>query len=130
MEMEKLKMAKVKLSARSITCKDENGKICGIVRNITRFNDLQSNKKQSYWKIIKNAGLWGNSESDKVYISSDGEIYYMFDVLPLKEYEKLFEKFSLKLEFKGEKEEYNKRKQIAENAAKFVTVIPCYILKF
>lgn len=124
MKIEELRNQKVKISARSITCKDENGKTKGIVTGAEKFRNLQPNRAIDYFKQIKSAGLWGNGESDNIYIY-EGKIYYLFNLKPIETYEKYF---SGKPGFETETERYNQRKQLAENAAKIGTVIPCYIL--
>jgi hypothetical protein len=124
MRIEELKNQYVKISDRSITCKDENGKTKGIVTNAVKFGKLQPNKQIDYFKQIRAAGLWGNGESEKVYII-DGKIYYLFNLKPLEFYEKYF---AGKPGFESETERYNQRKKMAEEAAKIGTVIPCYIL--
>ena len=50
---------KVKISKGSITIKTEDGKTCGVVRNIVSLYDMQANKQMDYYKKIKQAGLHG-----------------------------------------------------------------------
>lgn len=124
MKIEELKNQKVKISSRSITCKDENGKTKGVVSGAVRFKDLQPNKAINYFNQIKSAGLWGNGEIDNVYIS-EGKIYYFFNLRPIEVYENVFVGES---GCESEKEKYIQRKQLAENASKIGIVIPVYIL--
>ena len=49
----------VKISKCSITIKTEDGKTCGVVRNIASLYDMQANKQMDYYKKIKQAGLHG-----------------------------------------------------------------------
>ena len=49
----------VKISKGSITIKTEDGKTCGVVRNIVSLYDMQANKQMDYYKKIKQAGLHG-----------------------------------------------------------------------
>lgn len=49
----------VKISKNSITIKDDNGKTCGIVRNICSLYDMQPNTQFEYFKKIKQTGLHG-----------------------------------------------------------------------
>lgn len=107
MRIEELKNQKVKISARSITCKDDSGKTNGIVTGVEKFGNLQPNRAIDYFKQIKSAGLWGNGESDNVYIY-EGKIYYLFDLRPMETYEKYF---AGKSGFESEAERYNHRKQ-------------------
>jgi hypothetical protein len=47
----------VKISKCSITIKNEQGKTCGVVRDITSLYDLQSNKQMEYYKRVKDLGI-------------------------------------------------------------------------
>ena len=60
MEIMDIKNQYVKLSKGSITVKDDNGKTKGLVKGLTRFLDLQANKKTDYSKLLRNSGVWGN----------------------------------------------------------------------
>lgn len=64
----------VKISKASITIKNEEGKTCGVVRNITSLYDLQANKQMEYYRIVRNLGLHGKV-SIRDCIISDGIIY-------------------------------------------------------
>ena len=64
----------VKISKGSITIKTENGKTCGVVRNIVSLYDMQTNKQMDYYKKIKQAGLHGKI-SIKDCIIVDGTMY-------------------------------------------------------
>lgn len=64
----------VKISKSSITIKNENGKTCGIVRNIVSLYDLQANKQFEYYKKLKESGLHGKI-SIKNCIIKDGVVY-------------------------------------------------------
>lgn len=64
----------VKISKGSITIKGEDGKTCGVIRNITSLYDLQANKQMDYYKKIKQAGLHGKI-SIKDCIIVDGIMY-------------------------------------------------------
>lgn len=64
----------VKISKNSITIKDENGKTCGVVRNITSLYDLQANKQMEYYQKLRKTGLHGKI-SIKDCIISDGIMY-------------------------------------------------------
>ena len=64
----------VKISKGSITIKTENGKTCGVVRNIVSLYDMQANKQMDYYKKIKQAGLHGKI-SIKDCIIADGTMY-------------------------------------------------------
>ena len=64
----------VKISKCSITIKTEDGKTCGVVRNIVSLYDMQANKQMDYYKKIKQAGLHGKI-SIKDCIIEDGTMY-------------------------------------------------------
>lgn len=64
----------VKISKASITIKNEEGKTCGVIRNITNLYDLQANKQMEYYRVIRNLGLHGKI-SIKDCIISDGIMY-------------------------------------------------------
>ena len=64
----------VKISKCSITIKTEDGKTCGVVRNIVSLYDMQANKQMDYYKKIKQAGLHGKI-SIKDCIIADGTMY-------------------------------------------------------
>ena len=64
----------VKISKGSITIKTEDGKTCGVVRNIVSLYDMQANKQMDYYKKIKQAGLHGKI-SIKDCIIEDGTMY-------------------------------------------------------
>ena len=65
---------KVKISKGSITIKSEDGKTCGIVRNIISLYDLQSNKQMDYYSTLRELGLHGKI-SIKNCIIKDDKIY-------------------------------------------------------
>ena len=70
---------KVKISKGSITIKTEDGKTCGVVRNIVSLYDMQANKQMDYHKKIKQAGLHGKI-SIKDCIIADGTMYVFRNV--------------------------------------------------
>ena len=69
----------VKISKGSITIKTEDGKTCGVVRNIVSLYDMQANKQMDYYKKIKQAGLHGKI-SIKDCIIADGIMYVMRNI--------------------------------------------------
>lgn len=116
MEIMDIKNQYVKLSKGSITVKGENGKTKGIVRGITRFLDLQANKKFDYFKLLRSSGVWGNNkiDMDNCYIL-DGTVYLIRNMNSYKYYTE------------EEKEKYDTMYQNIENYG--VIVIPCYFVK-
>ena len=65
---------KVKISKGSITIKTEDGKTCGVVRNIVSLYDMQANKQMEYYQKIRKLGLHGKI-SIKDCIIADGAMY-------------------------------------------------------
>jgi len=72
--------ASIKIGKTSITVKDENGKTCGIVRNIQTWETLSPNQQFNYFPIIAKAGLWGNTQINGLMknIVIDGKQIYLF----------------------------------------------------
>ena len=50
----------VRISKCSITIKSDDGKTCGVVRDIRKFKDIQPNKTLDYFHILRKCGAWGN----------------------------------------------------------------------
>lgn len=66
----------VKISKCSITIKADDGKTCGVVRNIRKFKDIQPNKASRYFHLLRKCGVWGNRNFDvDSCIEKDGELY-------------------------------------------------------
>lgn len=109
----------VKISKASITIKNEEGKTCGVVRNIISLYDLQANKQIDYYKMIKNLGLHGKIDI-KDCIISDGAIYVFRNIKS-----KLFhEKYGYMDDNEKQKaEEQESIFNIIKNAG--ITVIDC-----
>lgn len=116
MEIMDIKNQYVKLSKGSITVKGENGKTKGLVRGLTRFLDLQTNKRIDYFKLLRNSGVWGNKkiDMDNCYIL-DGIVYLIRNMNSYKYYTG------------EEKEKYD---TMYQNIASYgIMVIPCYFVK-
>lgn len=43
----------IKLSAHSITLKNEDGKTIGIVRNIVPYTELRTSEQMKYWRKLR-----------------------------------------------------------------------------
>lgn len=65
---------RVKINKNSITIKSDDGKTCGVVRNITSLYDLQANKQMEYYRTLRKLGLHGKI-SIKDCIIADGTMY-------------------------------------------------------
>ena len=54
----------IKIGKTSITIKDkETGKTKGIVKNISKFKNIQPNQQMKYFKQLKELNVWGNNNS-------------------------------------------------------------------
>lgn len=96
MTMQELQGKRVKLSRSTVTAKDENGKTCGMVRNLERFTDMTPKRKFELKKAVDS--LWGNKcglPLDRLYF--DGrQGYYIFCAGYVPDYE--MEKYNAKME--------------------------------
>lgn len=116
----------IKISPNSITVKRNDGKTCGVVRNVCKFKNLQPNKQIDYSFALKKAGVW-NSGIDGLMdsvIITDNQLYYLHNLKPIETYNKIFKDVP---GWESEAEYAEKRIKIAENMKEFATVIPCYI---
>lgn len=114
----------IKLSAHSITLKDEDGKTIGIVRNIVPYTELRTSEQMKYWRKLREYSML-DPECLKRLIMHDGELYYLHNLKPLEFYEKYCQG---REGFECERDYYEKRKAFADKIVEIATVIPCYIL--
>ena len=67
----------VKLSKGSITVLNDNDKTCGVVRNLTKWKDIQANKQIILRNKIKS--VWGKNNfgvsMERVYFDLDNNAY-------------------------------------------------------
>lgn len=77
----------VKISICSITIKSEEGKTCGVVRNIISLYDLQPNMQMDYYNELRKMGLHGKI-SLKNCIIKDNEMYVFRNIKSKMFYEK------------------------------------------
>lgn len=112
---------RIKISANSITVKDEAGKTRGVVRGIRQFKNCRLNQQMEIWKKAKGAGA-----DLKNIINAEGKWWYINDLKWESDYFKYFE---------GRDENMDKKYQdrrniydalVNENA---IEVIDCYILR-
>lgn len=91
MEILSIEGKNIKLNKSSITCKDENGKTCGVVTGITSFCDLQANKQILFTRALRSSGLWGSKYNlMKNVVFCDNKLYHIASIKKLefcKEYE-------------------------------------------
>lgn len=79
----------IKISKGSITIKDDNGKTCGVVRNIWKFKDIQPNKQIDYFHVLRDVGAWGNRKFDvNTCIVKDGKMYVFRNMKTIQFHEK------------------------------------------
>lgn len=127
MEIEDIKNKRVKVSARSITVKNENDKTCGVIRNVVNFKDLPKNQQFEWFKVVKACSIWGHENLLSRFLICDGKAYFLFDTKPDDTYEKFY-KDKEWYRHEDYQSDLKKRKQIAETISEYATVIPCYIL--
>lgn len=77
----------VKISKGSITIKADDGKTCGIVRNITSLYDLQANKQMEFYSRLRKLDV-GRKISIKNIIIKDGEMFVFRSIKSKFHYEK------------------------------------------
>lgn len=111
---------KVKISKGSITIKNDEGKTCGVVRNIVSLYNLQPNRQMDYYRKLRSVGLYGKI-SIKDCIVSDGTMY-IFRNINSKLYHEKYGYFDDREKQKAEEQEsyYNMAK---ENG---IEVIECF----
>nr|DAG72207.1 MAG TPA: hypothetical protein [Caudoviricetes sp.] len=128
MKIQELENKKVKIGKTSVTVKGDNGKTCGIVREIFTFKNLQPNKQIDFCAQIRKAGLMSGGLLDRVIVDGD-KIYFLFDLKPIKFYND-FEKRAKAAgaDFSSEQKHHNELLKIKEQAqANGITVIDCFI---
>lgn len=80
---------KVKISKNSITVKNNNGKTCGVVRDVWKFKDIQPNKQIDYFHMLQKVGAWGNKNFDiNTCIVKDGKMYVFRNMQTIQFHEK------------------------------------------
>lgn len=126
MNMKDIINQRIKIGKTSITVKDDNNKTRGIVRNISRFADLQPNKAFELFQTVKAAGLWGcGDDTIQRVIYADGQLYYLHNLRDDDSYNRYFA--DNPEEWPQETAKFLHRQALMEQAAKYVAVIPCYI---
>lgn len=112
----------IKIGETSITIKNkETGKTKGIVKNITKFKDIQPNKQIDYFKRLKELNLWRNRivNMNNVLIQ-DGEII-VFRNMRSSDFYKQYGFVD-----NTEKEKHEKENAFYEELSKKIQVIHCY----
>lgn len=106
----------VRFSAHSLTAVGDDGKTCGIVRNVSRVCDLPPRIMADIWPAVKRSGVWGTTYGRRlVYVS--GVVYYLHDLHGLETLRKCDPDCAAKLDGYAD-----------AAAAAGVVVIPCDII--
>lgn len=112
----------IKIGKTSITIKDkETGKTKGIVKNISKFKNIQPNQQMKYFKQLKELNVWGNNNinMDRVLIQ-DGNIIVFRNMRTVEFYEKYG------FINNTEKEKHKKENVFYEELSRKIQVINCY----
>lgn len=126
MNIQDIENKKIIIGKTSIAVKDENGKTCGIVRNVVKFMDLQPNKTSAYFTTVKNAGLWGrNDDTMQRVVYVDGSLYYLHNLTHDKNYLKYYADHAD--EFPRETEKYKQRQTLIKQAGVYMNVVQVYL---
>lgn len=110
MKIEEAKNKIVKMSANSLTVKDENGKTAGVITRATRFNNLPFREQVNFSGAVRASGFWGKTSS---LIACNNKLYYLYNLRRLK-----YADDTETAELESEKEQ----------AAKYFEVIPCHLI--
>lgn len=124
MDFKDLEGRTVKISAHTITAKDERGKTCGMVRNVRSFSDVPLRVKFDFNKIIRESGLWGNVEMSRVFVDS-GRLVWLYPAA----HDKFYNEYIKGNEslFESDAAHYEKRREIEKQAiAAGVLVVHCF----
>lgn len=83
---------KVEISKNSITIKSDDGKTCGVVRNIVSLADIQANKQFEYCSKFRRSGLHGKINIKECIIKDN--ILYVFRNMKSKMFHEQYGYFS------------------------------------
>lgn len=126
MKITDIENKRVKISSHSITVRNDSNKTCGVVNNVKPFKELRTADQMTYFKGLKECGIFGDSDLLKCFVICDGEPYYLHNLKPIEFYEEVFKGRD---GWESEERRYNERKQAAEKVSQIATVIPCYVLQ-
>jgi hypothetical protein len=76
MNMQDLEGHIIKISAHTITVKDENGKTRGMVRNVTSWDRLQFNRQVEFSMNARRNGLKLPSDKERIFLENN-QIFYI-----------------------------------------------------
>lgn len=76
MDVQDLEGRIVKISAHTITVKDEAGKTRGMVRDVRPWKEIPLNRQTDIFRSLKAAGAWGAIETTRVFWDN-GTFWYI-----------------------------------------------------
>lgn len=125
MEMMDLCGKIVKIGKTSITCKKENGKTAGIVKNIRTFETVNKNQEVDFYHIARRIGLWGSMfDINTLILDINNNFYFLNNLRYVENYKKYFHG---KDGFENEQDNFAKYESILEKAKEFCAIVDCYI---
>ena len=127
MTMNDLQGRRVKISASTLTVKDEDGKTRGLVRGVRPFKSWSIKEEFENNKLLGLSGLWGGAnrrliDLDRVILDGS-KMYFLHDLRKEENYNKYF------ANCEAEKERHAQYMEILKKCeAAGVTVIKCYVI--
>ena len=125
MTINQIENRRVKVSAHSITVKNENGKTCGIV-HADRLVDCPMRIIRDHWKTLRQAGLWGTPEYHNVVLY-ENKLYLLYSTWVEDFLEKYPNRTLTALDLDSRYEKRQEQIVNAQNAG--IEVISCLVLK-
>lgn len=124
MDFKDLEGRTVKISAHTITAKDERGKTCGMVRNVRNFSDVPPRVKFDLHTVLRSSGLWSSDYMNAVFVDA-GRLVWLYPAARDKFYND-YVKGNESL-FESDAAHYKKRREIEKQAiAAGVLVVHCF----
>lgn len=78
MKMKDLEGRNIKISARTITVKDDTGKTRGMVRDVRSWKEIPFNCQADIFHRLKAVGAWGAVKTDRIF-GHEGKLWYIKD---------------------------------------------------
>lgn len=125
MTIHQIENRRVKISAHSITVKNENGKTCGIV-HADRLVDCPMRIIRDHWKTLRQAGLWGTPEYHNVVLC-ENKLYLLYSTWVEDFLEKYPNRTLTALDLDSRYEKRQEQIMYAQTAG--VEVISCLVIK-
>ena len=123
MEIKEIVGREIKINANSITVRNEEGKTCGVVRNVTSLYNIQANKQFDINSKLRKSGIRSmDFDINKNILIKDDNIYFIKDLKKRLHHEK----YGFFSEYEKEKyEEYQAKFKLASDAG--YDVLECNI---